>query len=282
MQTGTILDEIIAAKRAEVVELRAAGYFSALRRKVVPFREIRDFAAALRDGIGGKFLPPPPAASRRRVRLIAEIKRASPSKGVLRADLDPVAQARIYAANGAAAISVLTERRYFQGDPSDLRAVRAAVNLPLLRKDFIVDADQVFESRAIGADAILLIVAALTDGELETFLGLAGELGLHCLVEVHTEAELVRALAAGARLIGVNNRDLRTFRVDLEVTRRLARHVPFECTLVAESGIFTAEDVRRAGEWGAHAVLVGEALVRDADAAAKVRELAGAAGAATA
>lgn len=263
MTKGTILAEIIAHKRAEVAELDSAGYFRGLRG-LPPPGPVRDFAAALRGPRGT-------------VRLIAEIKRASPSKGILRADLDPAAQARVYAANGAAAISVLTERRYFRGDPADLRAVRTAVDLPVLRKDFIVTAEQVRESRAIGADAILLIVAALGDGDLRELLRLAGELGLHTLVEVHTEEEMERALTAGAEIIGINNRDLRTFRVDLDTTRRLAAMVPPECTLVAESGIFTAGDVRQVGLWGAHAVLVGEALVREADAAAKVRELAGAA-----
>lgn len=292
---ASILDAIVAAKRREIAALKADGTFAAARRAYVPAAGIRDFAAALRPGAAAARAGTPgsPAAALRpgvrklspgrggvgapatgRVALIAEIKKASPSRGAIRPDLDPVETARLYAANGAAAISVLTERDFFHGDPSYLRAVREAVSLPLLRKDFLVDPDQVFESRALGADAILLIAAILSDGELETLLGLAGDLGLGCLVEVHDEAELARALAAGARLIGINNRDLSTFRTDLEVTRRLAGRVPPECTVVAESGIFTREDVERVGAWGAHAVLVGEALVREADVGAKVRELA--------
>lgn len=275
-----ILDEIVAAKRQEVADLRAAGYFDAVRRRLAPAAR-RDFARALRPaGVGvtagaGAGVGPVAGAGAGPVAVIAEIKKASPSRGVIRPDLDPVGVARVYAANGASAISVLTERRYFQGDPAHLEAVRAAVDLPLLRKDFIVDADQVFEACVLGADAILLIAAILSDGELGTLLGLAGELGLQCLVEVHDEGELARALGAGASLIGVNNRDLRTFRTDLEVTHRLAARIPPGCTLVAESGIFTREDVLRVGGWGAHAVLVGEALVRAADIGAKLRELTG-------
>ncbi len=303
----TVLDDIIAAKRRELAELKAAGYFAAMRRRLVSQAQGRDFTRALRPTIPRHAPPHSPAAAFRpalgklsprpmpeagggapaqchglagEVRVIAEIKKASPSRGVMNAALDPVAQARTYAESGASAISVLTERSYFHGDPSHLAAVREAVGLPLLRKDFIIDPDQVFESRALGADAILLIVAALSDAALRVLLDLAGELGLECLVEVHTEEELRRALDAGARLIGINNRDLRTFATDLAVTERLAPLVPPECTLVAESGVFTRADVERLGRAGAHAVLVGEALVRAEDPGALLRQLTGVPGSA--
>lgn len=257
----SILDEIVAGKRREVASLREDGYFDSMRRRLPPSGSGRDFAGALK--------------ARSEVALIAEIKKASPSRGVIRADLDPAETAVTYAGNGAATISVLTEKRYFHGDPAYLAAVRRAVDVPLLRKDFIVDPDQVIEAAALGADAVLLIVAILPQADLKALLALAADLGLQCLVEVHNEEELARALSAGAGIIGINNRDLKTFRTDLDVTRRLAPLVPGDCTVVAESGIFTAEDVAKVGMWGADAVLVGEALVREADIGARVRDLAG-------
>ncbi len=307
---GNVLEEIAARRRQRVAELRAAGYFRRWRTAGRSWSTLRDFEGALRpdrachgtpgsvaaalrprlgvlsasatarrDARGGRGEPGAAVRTGRRtvgggrLAVIAEIKRASPSRGELRADLDPAALARRYEEGGAACLSVLTEPDYFRGSPEDLAAARAAAGLPVVRKDFLVHPDQIFETRGMGADAALLIVGILSRGELETMLGLAEELGLQCLVEVHDEGELARALEAGARLIGVNNRDLRTFRVDLAVTERLAPLVPPECTVVSESGLFTAADAARVAAAGADAVLVGEALVRAADPAALVAEL---------
>jgi indole-3-glycerol phosphate synthase len=254
-----ILEEIIAYKRA----------FVAARKLGLPLSEIAAKAAdspAPRDFIG--------ALSGNDCRLIAEIKSASPSKGVIRADLDPAVTARIYERNGAAAISVLTDEKYFRGSIGRLGLVRKTVNLPLLRKDFIIDPWQVYESRVHGADALLLIAACLTDKEIRELMDCAHGLGLACLVEVHNERELTRAADLNARLIGINNRDLATFDTDLAVTERLSPLVPKTATLVSESGISDAGHVRRMKEAGANAVLVGEAILRDDDIGKMVRELA--------
>ncbi|HWQ14935.1 MAG TPA: indole-3-glycerol phosphate synthase TrpC, partial [Roseiflexaceae bacterium] len=243
----------------------------------------RDFAAALR-GTG---------ASRDWPALIAEVKKASPSKGVLIEHFDPLALARTYAENGAAALSVLTDARFFQGSLKYLEGIRegqtgdtrhatrdaaasSPVSCPLLRKDFILEPYQVYEARAYGADALLLIVAALADEALRALLALTHELGMQALVEVHDEAELERALEAGASLVGVNNRDLHTFATTLETTGRIAARLPAvgRPLLVSESGICTHADVARVRDWGADAILVGEALVTAGDIAARVRELA--------
>ncbi len=258
VRTQTVLDNILAHKVEEIAARKAsasaATVIAAAREAPPP----RDMLAAVR---------------RETVALIAEIKRASPSRGILLADFDPVALATIYAANGAAAISVLTDERFFGGDLAHLTAVRAAVSVPVLRKDFVLDPYQVYEARAAGADAVLLIVAALDDARLADLHALVTELGMAALVEVNEETELARALALGAPLIGVNNRDLRTFTVDLATTERLAGLLPEGVTLVAESGIFTVDDVWRMGAAGAHAVLVGEALVTASDVGERVREL---------
>jgi indole-3-glycerol phosphate synthase len=260
MMTGTILDEIVDWKRDEV----------ARHKQVVPLVDVQaDIARA----------PAPrslvDALRRPGVSLIAEIKRASPSKGLLRPDLDPVALAGEYEANGAAAISVLTDQHFFRGCLDHLRAVREAVRLPVLRKDFILESYQVYEARAAGADAVLLIVASLGDAALGALYGLVCQLGMDALVEVHDEAELARALAIRPRIVGVNNRDLRTFEVDLETTARLRALIPDDVVLVAESGVHTPDDVARLRAIGADAMLVGESLVRADDAGAKVRELLG-------
>jgi indole-3-glycerol phosphate synthase len=208
-----------------------------------------------------------------RVNVIAECKRRSPSRGVLRREYDPVAIARAYEEAGAAAISVLTEPGFFDGDLDHLRTVRQAVRLPLLRKDFIVCAYQVWEARAAGADAVLLIVAALEDAVLESLVSEARALGLDVLVEVHDEAELGRALAAGADLVGVNNRNLRTLAVDIDASRRLARLLPAHVIGVAESGLKTADDLRALRALGFGAFLVGERLMTAADPGAALREI---------
>jgi indole-3-glycerol phosphate synthase len=205
--------------------------------------------------------------------VIAEIKRRSPSKGEIRPDFDAVACARAYAAAGAAAISVLTDARYFGGSLELLAQVRSAVSLPLLRKDFVVDAYQLDEARVAGADAVLLIAAALDPRSLRELREHAEGLALDALVEVHDEQELEAALAAGADLIGINNRDLRSFEVDLGVSERLAGKVPKGCVVVSESGIFRPEDWERLEAAGAHAFLVGEALMRESDVGAALRRL---------
>ncbi len=260
VQTGTVLDRILAHKLEEIAAAQRAKPLKAVVLEAQSAPPPRDFAGALR---------------RDTVALIAEVKRASPSKGLLVTDFDPAAIGAIYAQNGADCISVLTDERFFQGNLAHLQAVRTAAGVPLLRKDFIVAPYQVYEARAGGADAVLLIVAALADGALADLHALAREMRLAALVEVHDERELARALNIGAQLIGVNNRDLKTFDVDVETTARLAALVPPEVTLVAESGIVTAEDVRRMGQAGADAVLVGEALMRAADTAGAVRALTG-------
>jgi indole-3-glycerol phosphate synthase len=253
------LDKIVAEKLSELEQ----------RQKTVPLSELEaairekpsplDLAAALKgDGIS----------------LIAEVKRASPSKGVLNSELDPVRLARTYVQGGAAAISVLTEEQYFRGSGEDLEAVKNALpDIPVLRKDFVLKAYQVFESRAWGADALLLIAAILDDNELKELLSLSHRLGMHCLVEVHNEEELKRALAGDARIIGINNRDLDTMSVDIDVSRRLRPLIPPERIAVSESGIKGHDDIEKLRGWEIDAVLIGEALVTADDAAAKIKEL---------
>lgn len=263
-QAETVLTRILAHKRTEVDRQIAKVPRAELEQRLAAAPPVRDFAAALRR---------PECAT-----LIAEVKKASPSKGVLIEHFEPVAIARTYAEHGAAAISVLTDMRFFQGSLKYLEAIRAAEGAPpLLRKDFLLDPYQVYEARVYGADAVLLIVAALDDALLVSLLALTHELGMQALVEVHDEAELDRALAAGARIVGVNNRNLHTFVTALETTERIARRLPAveRPLLVSESGIFSSADVARVREWGADAVLVGEALVTAPDMAAKVREIAG-------
>ena len=256
----TILDEIFAYKRAELAESKRARPLADVQSEAERAAPPRDFVAALRESLS-------------RPALIAEVKRASPSRGLLVEDFDPLRLARTYQQNRAAAISVLTDEHFFQGHLDYLRAIRKEVNLPLLRKDFVFDPYQVYEARAAGADALLLIVAMLSDEELHTLHRLARELGMVAMVEVHDEPELRRALALQPRLIGVNNRDLRTFQVDIETTARLRRFVPPDVTLVAESGIHTPADADCLARIGADAMLVGESLVVAEDTGAKVREL---------
>ena len=209
------------------------------------------------------------------VRLIAEVKKASPSKGLIRADFDPVGIARIYASHGAAAISVLTESRYFQGSLEHLRNIRHTPGnaLPLLRKDFIFDPYQVYEARAYGADSLLLIVAILKPFQLKELLSLSHELGMTCLVEVHNEGELEIALESGAKIIGINNRDLTTFKVDISVTERLRPLIPSARIVVSESGIKTRQDIEILRGMGVDAVLIGEALMSSPDIATRMKEL---------
>ena len=258
-----VLAAIVADKRDEVARRKTTAPRASLERACAALAAPRDFAAAVR---------PAPGA----VALIAEVKKASPSRGLLAPDRlwDPVGLAETYAANGAAAISVLTDEKYFQGRLELLEAIRAAVPVPLLRKDFTIDEYQLWESRAAGADAILLIVAILEAPLLRDLLAAAKGLGLAALVESHTAEEVDVALGAGATIVGINNRDLRTFETRLQTTLALVPSIPPGVTVVSESGFAAAADVRRVVAAGAHAVLVGEGLVRATDTAAKVRELA--------
>jgi indole-3-glycerol phosphate synthase len=269
-----ILEEIVEEKKREVARLPLQTISAATLESAMRAREDRrDFLGALRNPRVG------------RVALIAEIKKASPSAGIIRPDFDPVAIAREYEAAGASCLSVLTDEKFFKGSLDYLEQVRRAVRLPLLRKDFIIDERQILEAIQWGADAILLIVSILDDARLRKFQNLAAAAGLAALVEVHDEAELDRAIAADARLIGVNNRNLKTFKVDLATTERLAARLKSEKgrssrdspsqkpLLVAESGIHNHADVKRLARGGAQAILVGESLMREKDMAGKIREL---------
>lgn len=257
-----ILQKIITHKKMEL----------ACRKDMIPLK-------ALEDSLAGLPPPRPLAPALRRpgqVAIIAEVKKASPSKGILCSNFDPVKIALEYERSGAAAISVLTEEKFFLGHPSYLTRVRQATGIPVLRKDFIIDPYQIYESRVMGADAVLLITAALSLGQLAELRALAGGLGMSCLVEVHTEPELNRALNAGADMIGINNRDLNTFKTDLNRTFILSGLINKQkITVVSESGIKTHADLVRLKDSGVHAALVGEALVRRADPGEALKELIG-------
>ena len=250
------LEQILEIKRAEIEQLRP--HATGLHRRAANRNDFRSFASALRRSDGN------PA-------IIAEIKKASPSAGVIARSFDPMAIGENYERAGADAISVLTDRQFFQGDLAYLNQVRGTVSLPLLRKDFILDEVQIAEATAAGADAILLVAAALGQNELVNLTNATRKYRLDALVEVHTMAELDRALAAGARLIGINNRDLATFEVDLAVTEKLSEQVPDDVLLVSESGIKTAADVARLRACGVDAILVGEALMRGETSIAELR-----------
>jgi indole-3-glycerol phosphate synthase len=258
---SNILERIVAAKRKEIQRRRDEIPLPELEARLADAPPVRDFRASLERGPG--------------IGIIAEVKKASPSAGVLRADFDPVAIARIYEANGASAISVLTDEPFFQGHLSYLTAIRHAVAQPVLRKDFIVDGYQIVEARVAGADAVLLIAEILGDEQLPALLTQIHELGMQALVELYDRANLPRVLDAGAKIVGVNNRDLRTFETRLEHTLKLAREMPADSCLVAESGIRTRADMLRLEAAGVKAALIGETFMRAADVGAKVRELRG-------
>ena len=257
-----ILERIVEVKRREVERLKVDVPISALEGRIAEQAPPLNLAGALWGDSA---------------RIIAEAKKASPSKGVLRADYDAARLAEVYSDNGAAAISVLTNADHFQGGIDDLAAVSAVASprkIPVLRKEFIFDPYQVYEARAYGADAILLIAAMLTPDSLKALMELSGRFWMQCMVEIHDEAELDAALDAGAEIVGINNRDLHTFKTDLAVTERLARRVPFGKIVVSESGISSREDLRRVKAAGASAALIGETLVAAADPGARLRELA--------
>jgi indole-3-glycerol phosphate synthase len=256
-----ILDQIVANSRQELEN----------RKKAVPQEKLLQLASAM-----ARPLDLARALKGERIRLIAEVKKASPSKGLICRNFDPLEIARLYAANGAAAISVLTDKKFFQGSTGYLSRIHAALGNdrpPLLRKDFIFDPYQVYESRAYGADGLLLITAILTAAELSGLLQLSRRLYMHCLVEVHNESEVETALKSGAEIIGINNRDLQTFTVDLETTRRLRPLIPPDRIVVSESGIRDRSDMQKLQEWNINAALVGESLMASGNVAGKMREL---------
>ena len=255
----TILDTIIEHKLTEVEDSKKALPLPALIERVKSAPAPRDFFRAIN-----------PEGS---LRIIAEIKHASPSKGIFREDFDPVEIARSYEKGGASALSVLTDEKFFKGSLSYLRQVRRAVDIPLLRKDFTVDPYQVYEARLYGADAILLIVAALDQYAMKGLLDLAHSLGMNAIVEVHDDSELDRAIDARSRIIGINNRDLRTFEVDLTVSTRLAKRIPAGTIVVAESGIGSPDDIRKLRSGGVHVFLIGETFMRAPDPGLELEKL---------
>jgi indole-3-glycerol phosphate synthase len=258
---SSILDRIVASKRQELAAVQSKIPYRDLEKRLVAAPTLRDFQAALEH--------------RGEVRIIAEVKKASPSAGVLREDFDPVAIARVYERHGAACISVLTDGPFFQGSLDHLSAVRAAVAQPLLRKDFLIDPYQVLEARVAGADAVLLIAEILDDATLSCLLREANALGMRSLVEVHDAENLSRVVQLGASLIGINNRDLRTFETRLEHTLTLAKRLPSTVCLVSESGIHTRADIQALAQAGVRAALIGETLMRAADIGQKLDELRG-------
>jgi indole-3-glycerol phosphate synthase len=258
---STVLDRIVANKREEIALLKQRRDLQALKDAVASAPQVRNFADALRR--------------HERIRLLAEVKKASPSKGVIRPQFQPVDIARAYEAGGAAAISVLTDEPFFQGQLDYLTRIRQAVSIPVLRKDFILDEYQVYEARVAGADAVLLIAECLPGEELPRLYDCITCLGMTALIELYDPIHLDRVLATGTPLVGVNNRDLRTFAVDLEHVIRLRPLIPTSVTLVAESGIFTPTDVRRLEDAGIDAILVGESLMRQENVEQAVQHLMG-------
>jgi indole-3-glycerol phosphate synthase len=256
---GSFLDNILEYKRGLIKE--KAAFYASLQEKVGRRKQGRQFKKAV--------------SQPGQVNLIAEIKKASPSKGLIREDFDPLAIARVYARAGAAALSVLTEDKFFLGEPEFIKEIRADINIPILTKDFIIDKGQIYEACFNGADAVLLIVAILGDGALKGLIDVASRLGLETLVEVHNEKELERACAAGAEIIGVNNRDLRTFVVDMDTTKRVAPKIPKGKVIVAESGYENSHQIEELKGLGVNAVLIGGTFMRAPDIGRKVKEIMG-------
>lgn len=261
-----ILDKIIANKEKEVA-----------KRKInLPLGEIKEkMGVEAQKGCTQKTLSLREAVSESKISLIAEVKKASPSKGVFKKDFDPVETARTYEKAGAKAVSVLTDSRYFKGSLEDLKKVKNNVKLPVIRKDFIIDSYQLYESKYMGADAVLLIAGILAEKELKRLISLAEALGLEVLTETHNREEVAKALQCGSCIIGINNRDLQTFETDISVTLKLAPYIPDDCLIVSESGIFSGEHVRKLEEAGVDALLIGESLMTSSDIYSKVQELFG-------
>lgn len=262
MTQATILQKILDRKAEEVAERKARTSLAELEAQIAGADACRGFTAALMERIAHK-----------RPAVIAEIKKASPSKGLIREHFEPAAIAESYAGNGAACLSVLTDRDFFQGDEAYLVQARAACKLPVIRKDFMIDPWQVAESRAIGADCILLIVAALSAGQMKDLAACARDYGLDCLVEVHNRKELDQALTLDTRLIGINNRDLNTFKTSLSVTYKLLPHIPEDTAVITESGIHIREDVEEMLSHGVYGFLVGESFMRAQEPGEKLKEL---------
>lgn len=258
-----ILQKILEVKRTEVEERKKQVPLKVLQERIAEAHKVRPFAKAIKRH------------EKEPICLIAELKKASPSKGVFRNDFNAEAILRAYEQSPASALSILTDAPFFQGSLDNLALARQITTKPLLRKDFLVDPYQLYEARVYGADAVLLIVAALEDAKLQDMITLSRELGMDALVEVHTELELEKALKAGATLIGINNRNLQTFEVDLNTTLRLKGFIPDDCVVVSESGIETREQVKRLEDAGVDAILVGETLVRSDDPISKAKELLG-------
>jgi indole-3-glycerol phosphate synthase len=253
-----MLDKIIAQKREEVEQRKKEATITYLQQRIARQKPALDLTLALKGD---------------HIRLIAEVKQASPSRGVLSPNFNPIELAQTYAEGGAAAISVLTEANYFMGSIEHLAAIKEMVAIPLLRKDFIFDLYQVYESRAYGADALLLIAFILSQEQLKELILLSHSLGLKCLVEVHNKGEVERAILSEAEIIGINNRDLNTFSIDINMTQRLRPLIPQDRIVVSESGIKNKRDIEKLRKWGVDAVLVGEALVTAGDIRAKMQEL---------
>ncbi|HVO65516.1 MAG TPA: indole-3-glycerol phosphate synthase TrpC [Syntrophales bacterium] len=253
-----ILDKIISVKNEEVTHLKRTRPLSDLKAVIRDLPLPRDFLTAI---------------STKECVIIAEIKRRSPSRGILREDFDPIKIASIYEGNGAAAISVLTDKQFFGGDGKYLEDIKKNNRLPLLRKDFVIDSHQIYETRSLNADALLLIASLLEEEQLREYIDLARSLGLSALVEIHSRAELDKALAAGAYIIGINNRDLKTFTTDLDISKDIAPYIPADRIVVSESGIHTRRDIETLMKAGIHAFLIGETLMLSDDIGKKLRDL---------
>ena len=259
-----ILDEIVRHKKHEISELKNTYPLDKLKDDLQQFEPLRDFMKALKSTSTADSKP---------INIIAEVKKASPSKGIIRDDFNPVEIAKIYEENGAIAISVLTDKKYFQGDTEYLKQIKETTSIPILNKDFIIDPYQIYQARVFGADAVLLIAAIMKDDELSDYLDLSSQLGLHALVEVHTLKELKRVLSTNAQIIGINNRDLKSFNVNTNKSIQLAKHIPDTKTVVSESGIDNKEIILKLQENGIDAFLIGEALMKEKDYGKKLREL---------
>lgn len=262
MSDSTILEQIIEHKHQEIAAAKSRVSFDELERSFPAVENVRGFAAALRDRIG-----------QRQAAVIAEIKKASPSRGLIRDDFDPALLAKDYAANGATCLSILTDEKFFQGCNEDLQAARAACDLPVIRKDFMVDVYQIAESRSLGADCILLIVAALQQSQMEELAAYANDIAIDILVEVHDQQELERALSLETDLLGINNRNLHTFETKLQTTLELVRNVPAGKLIITESGINSADDVKLMLDHGIFGFLIGESCMRAHSPGDKLREL---------